>query len=93
MDLRPGVPLGIGPEARYDTSTYAFSPGSIVVLYTDGLVERRGRTLDEELEALRRLVTTTSLEVDGLCDQLLTSLAADIDDADDIALIAVRTHA
>jgi serine phosphatase RsbU (regulator of sigma subunit) len=93
MDLRPGIPLGIGTEARYDTSTCAFSPGSIVVLYTDGLVERRGRTLDEELEALRRLVTTTSLEVDGLCDQLLTSLAADIDGADDIALIAVRSHA
>ena len=48
-----GIALGVTRGARYREQTFAFATGSTVVLYTDGVVEVRGESLDDGLERLR----------------------------------------
>jgi hypothetical protein len=52
LNLPPGLPLGLGEE-RFETSHVSLPPGSVLTLYTDGLVEDRTRTLDAGMAALR----------------------------------------
>ena len=47
-----GLPLGVDVTTEYGERELSLEPGSIVVLYTDGLVERRGRSIDEGLMEL-----------------------------------------
>jgi serine phosphatase RsbU (regulator of sigma subunit) len=65
-------------------------PGSVVVLYTDGLVEHRGRPIDQGLAALAEaLRTAPDTDADAVCEHLLSELAyGDLDD--DVALLVVR---
>ena len=49
-----GLPLGVDVTTEYGERELSLEPGSIVVLYTDGLVERRGRSIDEGLMELAR---------------------------------------
>ncbi|MGI5499163.1 PP2C family protein-serine/threonine phosphatase [Lentzea sp. CA-135723] len=63
-------------------------PGSVVVLYTDGLVERRGEDLDAGLERLRHTVTAT--EPEAVCARVMATMVGDQQAADDIALVAIR---
>ena len=68
-------------------------PGSVLVLCTDGLVEHRGRGIDEGLAALTAaLGSAPAGDAEAICDHLLTELAyGDLDD--DIALLVVRVLA
>lgn len=68
-------------------------PGSVLVLCTDGLVEHRGRGIDEGLTALTAaLESAPAGDADAICDHLLAELAyGDLDD--DIALLVVRVLA
>ena len=52
LDVRP--PLGVVPERAARTSEVALGVGTTVLLYTDGLVERRGEPLDDGMERLAR---------------------------------------
>jgi PAS domain S-box-containing protein len=52
LDVRP--PLGVATEGAARTSEVALDVGTTVLLYTDGLVERRGEHLDDGLERLAR---------------------------------------
>ena len=86
---RSNLLLGITPTARDDFET-VLAPGATLLLYTDGLVERRDQTLEEglqRLEALLRDMAGTGL--DQLCDDLLTHLLS-AHPEDDVALIALR---
>lgn len=51
--LDPGLPLGVGEGGVYSESAFTLLPGSALVLFTDGLVEARGRTLSDGLDRLR----------------------------------------
>jgi anti-sigma regulatory factor (Ser/Thr protein kinase) len=65
-----------------------------VLLYTDGLVERRGKGLDEGVEELRTVLAElvgAGLEQEDLCDQLLARMLPEKPE-DDVALVAVRLH-
>jgi len=65
-------------------------PGSLLVLYTDGLVEHRGRDLDEGLDALQQAVAgAPEGDADAICEHLLATLAVG-DLEDDVALLVVR---
>jgi serine phosphatase RsbU (regulator of sigma subunit) len=65
--------------------------GSTLLLYTDGLVERRGEDLDDGLQRLVAAVETlTEHDLETFCDALINRLGDD--GQDDIALLAVRAH-
>jgi len=85
--------LGVVPERPRHDHAVSLAPGSTVLLYTDGLVERRGSSLDEGTALLRTAATRLAragLTLDQLCDALLAELGGDFDD--DVALLAVRAH-
>lgn len=87
--------LGIGEGPGRTEQEVVLAPGSTVVFYTDGLVERRGEHLDAGLarlsEAVRELAAE-DLTLDELCDRLLARLVPS-GAADDVALVAVRLGA
>jgi anti-anti-sigma factor len=86
-----GVPLGIRIRAPYTDAATRIEPGATLLLYTDGLFERRGQVLDEGLDHLA--ATAAQLHgdpPDTLVAQLLASALPDSGPADDIALIAAR---
>ncbi|MGP3988429.1 SpoIIE family protein phosphatase [Streptomyces sp. 3N207] len=84
-----GLLLGMDPEQRRPTAVDPLPAHSTVLLYTDGLIERRGESLDNALAALREHATALAREpLDVFCDELLIGLGAD--STDDIAVLAVR---
>ncbi|WP_405591444.1 PP2C family protein-serine/threonine phosphatase [Streptomyces sp. NBC_01190] len=81
--------LGIAPGIVRSDATESLPSGSTVLLYTDGLIERRGETLDDGMTRLRQHAAALAREpVDTFCDELMTGLGEE--NTDDIALIAVR---
>ena len=69
-----------------------FPPGSTLVLYTDGVVERRGRSIDDGLEALADTVRRhRDLDVERLADLVLDELRQDDAHPDDAALVVARS--
>jgi serine phosphatase RsbU (regulator of sigma subunit)/anti-sigma regulatory factor (Ser/Thr protein kinase) len=84
-----GMPLGVMADPDYEEAGTELEPGSTVLLYTDGLVERRGESIDTGLERLRAAVAEVPREPQELCDRLLETLV-DSALADDVALLAVR---
>ena len=66
--------------------------GSTLVLFTDGLFERRGIPLDEGRAQVRELLeASVGLSLEELCDRLLTRLVGEGAE-DDVAVLAVRAH-
>jgi serine phosphatase RsbU (regulator of sigma subunit) len=61
-------------QTSYETHEAPLSAGSTLVLYTDGLVERRGETLDAGLERLATAVRSGPRDPSDLCEQILSSL-------------------
>lgn len=87
----PDLMLGLMPSTSRSDHRVALEPGATVLLYTDGLVERRGEDLDDGVERLRAAFTELGdLPLDDVCDALLRRLGADAED--DVALLAVRCH-
>jgi serine phosphatase RsbU (regulator of sigma subunit) len=87
VDARPGPPLGVSGE-RPSPTRVPLSPGTVLVGYSDGLIERRGESIDVGLERLRSAVVATSPW--AVCEQVMgTALEGHIPE-DDIALIALR---
>jgi anti-sigma regulatory factor (Ser/Thr protein kinase) len=65
-------------------------PGALVVLYTDGLVERPGENIDSGMNRLAAAVGAAPFEPEQLCDQLLGELVPRGGAADDVALLTLR---
>ncbi|HEX2258360.1 MAG TPA: SpoIIE family protein phosphatase [Actinomycetota bacterium] len=82
-------PIGAFDSSSYRERTLALEPESTLILYTDGLVERRGRSLEEGLEALRRAAESPWTNLGMLCARLLESDQTEPGLADDIALLAL----
>jgi serine phosphatase RsbU (regulator of sigma subunit) len=83
--------LGVDPDTVRHDHSIELEPGSVLLLYTDGLIERRGASIDVGLEDLRAALSELrGAPVDDLLDQLLVRLGPHLGE-DDVALIAVRT--
>lgn len=81
--------LGTGIDQRRSTTRVLLPPGSTVLLYTDGLIERRDRDLEEGLDALEATAQTLAgAPIEDLCDELLARLAPR--PTDDVCLLAVH---
>ncbi|MER7755072.1 SpoIIE family protein phosphatase [Kitasatospora sp. NPDC097643] len=87
-----GPPLGTG-LGGYEQVSHPLVPGETLLLYTDGLVERRGEDIDVSLDRLAALRLPTGGELDELLDAVLHSLATATAAEDDIALLAARPKA
>ncbi|WP_162599701.1 SpoIIE family protein phosphatase [Nocardioides solisilvae] len=88
--------LLLGFDADFERTDHALDlpPGAVVLLYTDGLVERRGQDLDDGIDELRAVVAEllpAAADLDGLLDGLLARLLPDHAE-DDVALVAVRVR-
>ncbi|MGW0950318.1 SpoIIE family protein phosphatase [Streptomyces sp. NPDC002623] len=91
----PDPPLGAA-EPPFETVQLTLPEGSLLILYTDGLVESSRRDFDDGLACLTRLLGTAHpCGLDQVCDTLVGGLLPtdqhDIDD--DATLLAVRVHA
>lgn len=92
LDQATDPPLGARPEhvPRPQANT-AYSPGDTLILYTDGLIERRGEDIDTGLTRLTStLATCTEFSAEHLADALLARLDVASGADDDIAIVVVR---
>ncbi|MBX9399366.1 serine/threonine-protein phosphatase [Streptomyces sp. TRM72054] len=93
LDQVADPPLGVWePEAVRTQATLAYQPGATLVLYTDGLIERRGQDIDTGLDCLTQNLTRHGhLSPEPLADALLTDLPPQKNGPDDdIALVVVQ---
>ncbi|WP_406724888.1 ATP-binding SpoIIE family protein phosphatase [Streptomyces sp. GD-15H] len=91
VDVEPGPPLGVG-GVPFEATDFPVAQGSLLVLYTDGLVEARGRDIGTGLEALRLALARPGQSLETLCDTVIHTLLPEQPD-DDVALLIARTHA
>jgi serine phosphatase RsbU (regulator of sigma subunit) len=84
------VPMGI-EDVPYESMTEPLTRGSSLVLYTDGLVERRGESLDVGLRRLAEAVTDGPDEPQALCEHVLAQLLpAPQELHDDVTAVVAR---
>ncbi len=89
LRAEPELLLGVEPTSPRSAHRMDLAPGSTFVLYTDGLVERRGRPLDDGLDRMAGdLAQRQHLTPDELADHLLAAAPPGTDD--DTALVCVR---
>ncbi|MGW8883623.1 SpoIIE family protein phosphatase [Streptomyces sp. NPDC055749] len=85
-----GPPLGIG-GMPFESAEFTVPEGSRLVLYTDGLIERRDRDIDEGLDVLRTALGHPDRTPEETCDDVLAALLP-THPTDDVALLVARTH-
>ncbi|GAB2964445.1 SpoIIE family protein phosphatase [Streptomyces heilongjiangensis] len=90
LDLPTGPPLGVG-GLPFETAECVLAEGSVLALYTDGLVQTAGHDMGEGLTLLREALGGTGRTLEETCDAVLRPLLTDRS-ADDIALLLARTH-
>jgi serine phosphatase RsbU (regulator of sigma subunit) len=86
---RHGIPVGVDTRLPRPDHEHPLPPGSTLLLFTDGLVERRDRDIDEGLRALAEHagpLATAALDV--LCDEVIANHGQVFDD--DVAVLVVR---
>ncbi|WP_432537212.1 SpoIIE family protein phosphatase [Kineococcus arenarius] len=90
LSTEPDLFLGLDPATARHDHVVELAPNATVVLYTDGLVERRDASLEEGTEWLRsRVEGHQHLSAEGLCEHVLTGLDPQ---EDDVALLVLRTR-
>jgi serine phosphatase RsbU (regulator of sigma subunit) len=86
----PNLPLGIRPSDRRQDHVEALPAGSTLLLYTDGLVEGRHRTVGQGLDRLTATAEKlAALPLEQFCDGVVADMSGP-QTSDDIALIALR---
>jgi serine phosphatase RsbU (regulator of sigma subunit) len=87
LQLPVDLPVGVGRTDTRRSTTVELPSGSTIVLYTDGLVERRSEIIDEGLQRLCDAIVAGS--ADSVCATIMARL--DVGTAeDDIAVLAIR---
>jgi anti-sigma regulatory factor (Ser/Thr protein kinase) len=89
--LATGPPLGVG-GLPYEATQVELPEGSLLALYTNGLIETGDHDLDAGADRLRRALARPAASLDALCDAVLADLLPPRP-ADDVALLLARTRA
>ncbi|KOG48801.1 protein phosphatase [Streptomyces virginiae] len=90
LDGPPGTPLGTGGQ-DFRTEEVRLPPGSLLVLYTDGLIEARDRDLDEGMAQLAGALRRVDQPLEELCQGILRLLLPSAQQ-DDVAVLLARTR-
>jgi serine phosphatase RsbU (regulator of sigma subunit) len=86
----PGPPLGVSDTAEYVERAAQIPPGGSVLIYTDGLVERRSSSISEGLARLESIRMPSS-DPESLCDHVLAALLGyDSPASDDVTVLALQ---
>ena len=90
LPLPGGVLLGMDPDACYEEATQSLAPGDTLLLFTDGLIERRGESIEDVLGEFVAALPSGSAELTAAAqaDKVLASAVSDTDD--DACLVVVR---
>ncbi|MEV3875365.1 SpoIIE family protein phosphatase [Streptomyces sp. NPDC049906] len=84
-----GPPLGTGGW-DHTSGSIPLGPGSTAVLYTDGLVERRGEDLDEGITTLEHALAGATGTPQVVCDRLIRTAGVTADHDDDVAVLVLQ---
>jgi hypothetical protein len=89
IDTAVFPPVGVGEDTEYQSTTFPVPPGSTILVFTDGLVERRGEVIDVGFARLQDMASGVQLSLDDLLDKVVVEMC---DGAynDDMAILAVR---
>jgi hypothetical protein len=81
------------PDNRGVAADVMFDPGDVIVMFTDGLVERRGEGIDDGLRRLGKTIEQVrDLSPQAMCAALLEEMTKDYDPDDDVALLVIRRN-
>ncbi|MDP8968102.1 MAG: SpoIIE family protein phosphatase, partial [Actinomycetota bacterium] len=90
LEAAPSPPMGVLASPRYPEHVTVLEPGSMIVLYTDGLVEEPSEVLDVGLERLLEAARGAGEDVAATCERLLERSQRVSASSDDVTLLAVR---
>lgn len=93
LDSGNTLPLGVIGNAPPSEFTYALADGDTLLLYTDGLVERRSEPLDAGIDRLMTSLGGGEPNAEQTCERVLQRLVGDQAPSDDVALLAVHVLA
>ena len=94
VDARPDHAIGVSTGIEYHATRVSLPPGSTLIAYTDGLVERRSRSIDQSLAQLLEVTATIATDVPAqICDRLLAFGAAADEIDDDVTVVALQLPA
>ncbi|GHJ34566.1 SpoIIE family protein phosphatase [Streptomyces sp. TS71-3] len=92
VDTPVGPPIGIS-TGPYESVDLELPEGSLLALYTDGLVESRRMDIDAGLDRLLAALERPPADLDSLCARVIALMTADSPPEDDVALLVARTRA
>jgi len=84
------LPLGVDADASIEVAEATLETGATVILYTDGLVERRDASIDEGFRAVRESAGSVAAGPDTLIDHVLRGAFGGAERDDDVALLVAR---
>ncbi|MFE9633561.1 SpoIIE family protein phosphatase [Streptomyces sp. NPDC006463] len=91
LDVPAGPPLGLG-GLPFETVDVELPEGSVLTLYTDGLLQPRDHDIDDALDSMFVALSQPASTLETVCDRVLTALLSHPPD-DDVALLVARTRA
>jgi serine phosphatase RsbU (regulator of sigma subunit) len=89
LESELGVPVGVEAGIEYPVREFQLPAAGTIVAFTDGLVERRGETIDAGLDRLRHAAAADDADLRDLIDTLVTAVPGGAGE-DDIAIVGVR---
>jgi sigma-B regulation protein RsbU (phosphoserine phosphatase) len=90
IELSVNPPIGVGPVVRRSSTSIQMPLGAVMLLYTDGLVERRGESLDDGFRRLCACIKADHPEV--VIHQVLRNVLGTVSPGDDVVLLAMRSY-
>ncbi|MFF1838282.1 SpoIIE family protein phosphatase [Streptomyces sp. NPDC058231] len=91
LELPAGPPLGLG-GLPFESVEIDLPEGSLIALYTDGLIEALDHDIEAGLTRLRQALARSSTSLEATCDTVLEALLPADRPQDDVALLLARTH-
>jgi serine phosphatase RsbU (regulator of sigma subunit)/anti-sigma regulatory factor (Ser/Thr protein kinase) len=92
LEQKAGLPVGVRADNEYEAFHYPFPAGSRLLLYTDGLIERRGESIDVGFQRLAdAAAASTRNPKTNLADDVYHALLDETPLEDDVALLAIET--